>query len=143
LKLAPLVTAATVGAAVTPDPDATLTATDALLAPLYVAVIVPLPGGNAEPFNVNVAVAVAADPVNTADPNEAPAIENETDPAGVVPSVEDTVAIKYITSFAATVLKLLSSVTFAPEAGGGGAVVPAPFHPVTSLYISTDPIPVH
>ena len=101
------------GVAVEPDPDAvTLTVTDALLALLYIAVIVPVPNGNCEPFTASVAVAVPADPVNTADPKEAPAIENEIDPEGVVPSVEVTVAIKYTTSFAATVLRLLSSVTF-------------------------------
>ena len=74
------------GAAVEPDPDAvTLTVTDALLVPLYVAVIVPLPNGNCKPFTASVAVAVPADPVNAADPNEVPPIEKETDPDGVVP----------------------------------------------------------
>ena len=56
--------------------------------------------------------------------------------------VEVAVAIKYTTSFADTVLTLESSVRFMVEVGGGVEVL-APFHPVTSLYISTDPMPVH
>ena len=47
LKLAPLATLAIAGVALEPDPDeVTLTATDALLVLLYVAVMVPLPNGN-------------------------------------------------------------------------------------------------
>jgi hypothetical protein len=115
-----------------PDPDpVTLTVTDALLAPLYVAVIVPLPDGNCKPFTASVAVAVPADPVNSADPSEVPAMENKMDPEGVVPTVEATEAVKYTTSFEATVLKLLSSLTL--TFGLTGVVVLPPFHPITSL----------
>jgi hypothetical protein len=129
LKLAPLATPVIAGVATEPDPDAvTPIVTDALLVLLYVAVIVPGPNGNCEPFTASVAVAVPADPVNAADPKEVPPIENETGPDGVVPFVEVTVAIKYTTSFAATVVKLLSSVTLEP-----GVVVLPPFHPITSL----------
>ena len=92
--------------------------------------IVPDPTGSCKPFTARVAVAVPADPVNKADPNEVTPIENETDPDGVVPSVELTVAIKYITAFGATVLKLLSSVTLAAGVGGG---VLLPVQPVTRL----------
>ena len=75
-------------AGVAPDPaDCTLTVIDALLAPLYVAVMVPVPKGKFEPFNASVAVAVPADPVKTADPNGLPSKENETEPAGVMPLV--------------------------------------------------------
>jgi hypothetical protein len=84
-------------------------------------------------------VDVPADPVNTADPNEVLPIENETDPDGVVPSVEVTVAVRYTTSFKATVLRLASSVTLAVGFVGG---VVAPLHPETSLYASTEPSPV-
>ena len=112
LKLAPLARLATAGVAADPDPDdVTLTDTEALLVPLKVAVIVPLPSGNCKPFTTRVAVALPADPVNAADPNEVPVIEKETDPDGVVPSVAVTVAVKYATSLEPTVLKLLSSVT--------------------------------
>ena len=100
--------------------------------PLYVAVIVPLPDGNCKPFTASVAVAVPADPANTAVPNEVPAMENAIDPEGVVPSVEATVAVKYTTSLEATVLKLLSSLTLIFGLTGGGVVLP-PFHPITSL----------
>ena len=131
LKLAPFATPVIAGLALEPDPDATtLTFTDALLALLYVAVIVPDPKGNCKPFTARVAVAVSADPVNKADPNEVPSIENETDPDGVVPSVELTVAIKYITAFGDTLLKLLSSEILAAEVGG---VTLRPAHPITKL----------
>jgi hypothetical protein len=140
LKLAPLATLVIAGLAIEPDPDAvTLTVTDALLVLLYVAVIVPGPNGNCKPFTASVAVAVPADPVNTTDSKGVPPIEKEIDPDGVVPFVEVTIAIKYTTSLAATVLKLLSSVTLAAEPG---VVVLPPFHPITSLYASTDPSPV-
>ena len=66
-----------------------------------------MPDGNCEPFTASVAVAVPADPVNAAVPNEVPAIENETEPDGVVPFVDVTVAVRYTTSFEATVLRLL------------------------------------
>src|ERR1700683_3340967 len=47
LKLAPLLRLVMAGVPFEPDPEAvTLTETDALLAPLYVAVMVPLPNGN-------------------------------------------------------------------------------------------------
>jgi hypothetical protein len=129
------------GAAVDPDPDSvTFTVTDAVLVLLYVAVIVPLPDGNCRPLTASVAVAVPTDPVSTAVPNEAPAIENETDPDGVVPSVEVTVAVKYTTSFLATVFKLLMSFTLT-DGFTGGVTLP-PFHPITNWYASTDPSPV-
>jgi len=129
------------GVAFEPDPDPdTLTETDALLVPLYVAVMVPLPNGNRKLATCSVAVAVPADPVNAADPSEIPPVANETHPDGVAPLVDVTVAIKYTTSFAATVLRLASSVRFV--VGGGGGAVLAPSHPVTSLYMSTDPSPV-
>ena len=87
------------------------------------------------------AVAVPADPVNAAVPNEAPEIEKDTEPDGTLPLVDVTVAIRYTTSFEATVLRLLNSVTLVT--GLEGAVTLPPFHPITSLYASTDPSPVH
>src|ERR1700722_17306795 len=142
LKLAPLLTLVTAGASAEPDPDAvTLTVPAALLVPLYVAVMFPLPTGNCKPFTASVAVAVPADPVNAAVPNEAPEIEKDTEPDGTLPFVDVTVAIRYTTSFEATVLRLLSSVTLVT--GLEGAVTLPPFHPITSLYASTDPSPVH
>jgi hypothetical protein len=140
LKLAPLATPAMAGLAAVPDPEVTLTVTEALGALLYVAVTVPLPTGNCKPSTASVAVAEPADPVKTAVPNEAPEIENETEPDGVVPFVEATVAVKYTTSFAATVLKLLSSERLVSGVTGGVAF--PPFQSITSRYASTDPSPV-
>jgi hypothetical protein len=95
--------------------------------------MVPLPIGSSTPFTASAAVAVPADPVKKTDPNDVSPIENEIDPDGVVPFVEVTVAIKYTTSLAETVLRLASSVkcVFVVVVVGGGVVL-SPFHPITS-----------
>jgi hypothetical protein len=92
--------------------------------------MVPEPSGNCAPFTASVAVAVPAEPVNTAVPNEVPLIENETDPEGVVPPVDVTVTVTYATSFEDTVVRLLSNVMLVV---GFDVLTVAPFHPVTSL----------
>ena len=102
--------------------------------------MVPPPAGNCNPFTAKVAVDLPTDPVNGADPNKVLAMENETDPDVVVPSVEVTVAVKYTTSFADTVARLLSSVMLELDEGGGVTLPPS--QPITSLYASTEPRPV-
>jgi hypothetical protein len=140
LKLAPLATLVIAGVPPVLDPDAvTFTVTDAVPVVLYAAVIVSDPTGSCVPFTTSVAVAVPADPVNTAVPSEFPPAENAIDPVGDDPSEVVTVAVRYTTWLVFTVLKLLSKVTV--SAVGGGAMLP-PSHPSTSLYSSTDPSPV-
>ena len=143
-KLAPLVTLETAGVAVEPNPDeVTLTARGALVELLYVAVTAPLPTGNCRPLIASVAVAVPADPVNGAVPRLVLPMENETDPEGVVPFEEVTVAVKYTVSFVLTDLKLAVKVIFELEDGGGVVdVMVAPLQASTNLFASTEPSPV-
>jgi hypothetical protein len=139
-----LTTAVTAGVPFELDPDeVTLTVKEAVTFEelLYTALIVAVPRGNWEPVTMRVAVAVVvpAEPESAAEPRADPLASNVTEPVGVEPLDPVTVAIKYITSAGSMVFKLVNRVM----ASGLGAVETVEFQPVTSLYTSTEPNPIH
>src|SRR5271157_3357143 len=119
------------------EADCTVTLTDPVTLP-KVATIVPEPCDSCEPVTTRVAVAVPAEPTRFAEPKELPAMENDTAPAGVLPVVSVTVAIRYTVSVTPAGFRLL--ITEMLCVSTGGTILP-PLQATARLYASTEPSP--